>query len=102
SFADSILTLGPLVINRSAFRAWLHGKPMTLPPREWRILECLLLNKDKVVTKKQLARAACKFHGKVSDAAVDVYMTRLRSKLSPSEVRMATIRGLGYRVLGPG
>jgi len=49
-----------------------------------------------VVNKEQLLEALVNWDSEISDNAIEVYIHRLRKKISPSGARVRTIRGLGY------
>ena len=87
---------GPLSIDDEAHRAWLHGLPLDLPQREWAILGFLLDNPEKVLSKERIVAAVCRWDQDMSVNAVEVYVSRLRTKLEPAGIRIRTIRGLGY------
>lgn len=87
---------GPLEIDFSARRCFLHGQPLELPLREWMLLEYLLRNVKKVVNKDQIIAAVCRWDEDMSANAVEVYMSRLRTKLEPAGIRIRTVRGFGY------
>ena len=87
---------GPLSIDDEAHRAWLHGQPLDLPQREWAILGFLLDNPEKVLSKERIVAAVCSWDQDMSVNAVEVYVSRLRTKLEPAGIRIRTIRGLGY------
>ena len=49
-----------------------------------------------MVSKEQLVDHLCQWGEEVSTNAIEVYVHRLRKKLEPSQVRISTVRGLGY------
>jgi two-component system OmpR family response regulator len=49
-----------------------------------------------MVNKSQIVDHLCQWGEEVSSNAIEVYVHRLRKKLEPSGVRIATVRGLGY------
>lgn len=94
------LDAGALVVDRDARRVTLHGEPLDLSPREWQLLELLLTQRDKVVTKDQIVQAWGGGDG-AGDAgsganSIEVYIHRLRRKLDQSGLAIRTVRGLGY------
>lgn len=92
----SRLVHGPLVMDTDARRAWLDGRPFDLTVREWRLLEYLLRRPERVISKEQILEAVAGREEEVSYNAVEVYMSRLRSKLDPVGIRVRTVRGFGY------
>ncbi|MCM5571124.1 response regulator transcription factor [Burkholderiaceae bacterium FT117] len=93
--ADTIVH-GPLVMDLAARRCFVDGDPLDLPPREWLLLEYLLRNVERVVTKDQIVAAVCRWDEDMSGNAIEVYVSRLRAKLEPHDVRIRTVRGFGY------
>lgn len=87
---------GPLVLDQNARRAWLHGEPLDLPLREWAVLEFLLDKVERVVSKDQIVSAVCSWDEELSPNAVEVYVSRLRTKLEPAGIVIRTVRGFGY------
>ncbi len=87
-------TLGKLRLDRSGQRAWAADQALDLSARELAVLDILLSQRDKVVTKEQIA---AEIGGEDLGAnAIEVYVHRLRKKIEPSGVGIRTVRGLGY------
>lgn len=96
-----VVTCGELVID-SRKREVRHGSvPVDLTPREWSILEYLVLNAGTAVTKERLLRAITGFEEQLAPNAIEVYVSRLRGKLSGTGARISTVRGVGYRLEQP-
>jgi two-component system response regulator PhoP len=97
--AADVLTLGPLSIDFSAQAVRLEGEPLELTAYEYRLLEYLVRERARVVTKQELADYLYP-HGDDRDSNVlEVLVGRLRRKLDP-EGKLApieTLRGRGYR-----
>ena len=78
-------------------RVPIAGQPLDLSPREWLLLDLLLSQRRKVITKEQIAQA---WSTDVSESggpsSLEVYIHRLRRKLEGSGVGIRTVRGLGY------
>ena len=70
--------------------------PLPLSAREFSLLEVLMTRANKVVNKEQLLEALVNWDSEISDNAIEVYVHRLRKKISPSGASIRTIRGLGY------
>lgn len=92
--------VGALSMDVTAQRAWLGEEALELSSREWFVLEQLLRNAGKVVSKQQISAALAGPTGEISPNAVEVYVSRLRSKLEASGVRIRTIHGFGYMLEG--
>lgn len=89
------LTLGPLELDATTLGFTLGGEPFPLPPREQRLLACLLRHAGEPVEKSRLAEEA--FGGEpMGDNAIEVYVHRLRKRLPTEQLCLRTVRGLGY------
>ncbi|MBB3140586.1 response regulator transcription factor [Halomonas organivorans] len=89
------LKVGSLVFDAPAQRFSLEDEPLALPPREQRLLACLMRHAGEPVDKTRLAEEA--FQGEpMGDNAIEVYVHRLRKRLASSDVALRTVRGLGY------
>jgi DNA-binding response OmpR family regulator len=76
--------------------AQIQGVTLDLSAREIGLLEILLTRMGRLVSKDQLVDHLCGWGEEVSHNAIEVYVHRLRKKLEPGGVRIATVRGLGY------
>ncbi len=92
---------GDLTIDTVGHRAWVSGEPLNLTVREWTILEYMLLRPGKVISKERLMQVLCSWSDDISANAIEVHMSRLRSKVECSGVRIRTVRGFGYLLEEP-
>jgi DNA-binding response OmpR family regulator len=98
SASTSLLTMGPLQLNLATQEALLDGAPLALTGREWHLLRLLALEAPKVVPKRKLADSLSRWDKEVTDNAVEIYISRLRAKLSTAALQLRTVRGIGYRL----
>jgi two-component system OmpR family response regulator len=87
---------GPLTVDTVARRAFLRGEPLELAAREWAVLEVLLAKTEKIVSKESIIQAVAGLGEELSANAIEVYVSRLRSKLEPAGIKIRTVRGFGY------
>jgi len=87
---------GPLMLDTVARRAYLRGAPLDLAAREWAVLEVLLARVERIVSKESIIQAVASWGDELSPNAIEVYVSRLRSKLEPAGIRIRTVRGFGY------
>ena len=87
---------GPLALDTVARRAFLRNEPLELAAREWAVLEVLLAKVEKIVSKEAIIQAVAGWGEDLSPNAIEVYVSRLRSKLEPAGIRIRTVRGFGY------
>lgn len=90
------LTLGRMRIDVTGRQLHIDGALVELTGREWLVLECLALNANRVVSKDRLQQAIVTWDQAVTPNAVEVYVSRLRTKLADAATIRA-VRGLGYR-----
>ena len=75
------------------------GRTIELTPREFSVLEALMLSAGRVLTKEQLEARMYEWDKTVESNTLEVYIHFLRRKLSPEAIR--TVRGVGYLVPRP-
>ena len=100
--ASPQLAHGRLRFDTIGRRALIDERPLDLSARELSVLETLLLNVGRVVSKEHLAEQLAGWGEEPGVNAIEVYIHRLRKKLEPAEVTVRTIRGLGYLLDKPG
>jgi two-component system response regulator QseB len=93
---DVMLEFGPLLLSRNEHVAVWNGVRTELTKREYRILETLLRNRDRVLSRKQLEEALYGWGEEVESNAIEVHVHNLRRKLARSLIE--TVRGAGYRL----
>jgi len=90
------VSLGGLRLSGVDRRIFNDEKPLELSPREFAVLEMLLLRHGRVVSKAQLQDHLTHFGGDLGDTAIEVYVHRVRKKLENCRVEIVTVRGFGY------
>ena len=93
--ANNLIRHGTLELDTRAQTLSLDGVPVDLHRRELAVLEYLLANTGRVVSKEQIAERISSFDDDVSSTAIETYVSRLRKKLKGA-LTLKTIRGLGY------
>jgi len=76
--------------------ARVKGEPVELTRREWAILELLVTQMGVAIAKERLVQSLPSWEDRLTANAVEVYVSRLRSKLESARVRIRTVRGYGY------
>lgn len=89
------MTVGELGFDSLAQRFTLGDEALALPPREQRLLGCLMRHAGQPVDKATLVHEAFGDE-ELGDNAVEVYVHRLRKRLHGHQVTLRTVRGLGY------
>jgi len=93
---DDVLSLGRLRLDLRALRGFVDGQPLGLSPREFALLQYLMLKADKIVPREQLVAMVPDWGAATSGNAVDLQVSRLRGKVERAGLRIRTVRGLGY------
>eukprot|EP01032_Pedospumella_encystans_P021696 gene21696-24603_t len=95
--ASTPALLGRLTLDHTSRRALVGGEPLDLSGREWSLLELLVQQRDKVVTKEQITQTWIADGGELGAGnSIEVYIHRLRRKLEDAGLVIRTVRGLGY------
>jgi DNA-binding response OmpR family regulator len=95
---SAVLTFGALAMDTAQRRATLQGVAMELGPREWTVLEYLLLQAPKPAAKDKLLQALTGWDKEITANNIEVHVSRLRAKLEPAGIALRAIRGFGYRM----
>ncbi|MBQ9165903.1 MAG: response regulator transcription factor [Oscillospiraceae bacterium] len=94
------LTVGSFVMDADEHTAYLAEEEISLTQREFDILFKLLSYPKKTFTRSQLLNEFWSIDSNTGPRAVDVYMTKLRTKLAECEdFEIVTVRGLGYKAV---
>ncbi len=94
------LTVGPVRMDVDRHVVTVNGAPVQLPLKEFELLELLLRNAGRVLTRGQLIDRIWGADYVGDTKTLDVHVKRLRSKIEPvpsSPRHIVTVRGLGYK-----
>ncbi|RZT57378.1 two-component system response regulator RegX3 [Microcella alkaliphila] len=97
---DSVLEAGSVRMDVDRHRVMVDGREVAMPLKEFELLELLLRNAGRVLTRGQLIDRVWGADYFGDTKTLDVHVKRIRSKIEPdpSNPRMlVTVRGLGYR-----
>jgi two-component system OmpR family response regulator len=100
---ETVLRIEDLVLDRLKHQVHRGGDRIELQPREFRLLEYLMLNAERVVTKTMLLENVWDFHFDPKTNIVETLVSRLRSKIDcgRNEGLIQTVRGSGYMIGRP-
>jgi two-component system, OmpR family, response regulator len=90
------VTAGRLRLSMTEARVFLDAEPIDLSPREFAVLQCLMLRQGRVVSKRQLLDQFSTWGEEPSENAVELYVHRVRKKIEGSDCNIRTLRGFGY------
>lgn len=91
---EPVLQVGDVRLDHAAHRVLYQGKPVELSGKEFSVLQALMLNSGKVLSRAQLEEQLYAWGEEIESNAVEVHIHHLRRKLFPALVE--TIRGVGY------
>jgi DNA-binding response OmpR family regulator len=92
------VAFGDIVLDRRRRRAHTMGRALQMTPREFALLEYLMLHAERVVTRTELLEKVWDLNFDPGSNVVDVHVARLRNKLrqAGATLRLDTIRGVGF------
>jgi DNA-binding response OmpR family regulator len=97
---DHVVRVGDLVVDPVSYQVRLHGRLLDLTYKEFELLRFLASRPGRVSTRAQLLQEVWGYDFFGGTRTVDVHVRRLRAKLGPEyESMIATIRGVGYKLL---
>ena len=97
---DRKITVGNLTLDADGMSAAVNGEEIGLTTREFNIIYKLLSYPNKTFSRSQLMDEFWDVESDTGPRAVDVYMTKLRNKLSGCDgFRIVTVRGIGYKAV---
>jgi two-component system response regulator RegX3 len=98
--ADSVLVAGELRLDSDRHQVTLAGKQIAFPLKEFELLELLMENVNRVLTRGQIIDRVWGANYFGDTKTLDVHIKRLRSKIEEDPARpkyIQTVRGLGYK-----
>jgi two-component system, OmpR family, response regulator len=101
---ETILHVGDLAVDLVLRTASRRGKDIFLFPREFQVLEYLVRNEGRIVSRAMLLQHVWDLHFDPSTNIIDVYVGRVRRKVDGQQAYplIHTVRGIGYRLRAPG
>lgn len=96
--SSSVLKAGELELDLPAHKASLSGKELELSAKEFSLLEYLVRNKDRIVTRTMISEHVWDINFDTGTNVIDVYINYLRRKLEKGHAKdmIRTVRGKGY------
>ncbi|MCX4098796.1 response regulator transcription factor [Nocardia sp. alder85J] len=98
---NGVLEAGPVRMDVDRHTVQVNGRPVTLPLKEFDLLEYLLRNSGRVLTRGQLIDRVWGADYVGDTKTLDVHVKRLRSKIEADPAKpehLVTVRGLGYKL----
>jgi len=92
------IRFGRLDLVQETSEVLLDGKRIDMSPREYELLFILMRAAPRLVAKRKLVDALSERNLELNDAAVELYVSRLRKKLEGTGTAIRTLRGVGYQL----
>ena len=92
------LNIGDMVLNRDSFKIFIKDQEISLTLSEFLLLEALLKNQGRVLSRQQLASYIQGEDINVTSRTIDTHTSVLRKKIGEYGKMIETVRGVGYRI----
>ena len=96
--SGDLIVAGPIRIRVSAQQVWVEEMPITLTPKEYALLLCLVRNRGMVLSREQLLIKCWGYDYDGDSRAVDTHIKRLREKLGSASACIKTVIKSGYKL----
>jgi phosphate regulon transcriptional regulator PhoB len=98
--ATRSVAVGGVSLDAARHLVTVDGRPVELTPKEFDLLHALLESAGRVLSREHLLNRVWGYAraDEIESRTVDVHIRRLRAKLGAEERRIATIKGVGYRL----
>lgn len=93
---SNIVSFKELSLNKQMHTFFLNNAPLSLSVKEFDLLEYFIKNVEKVVSKEELLANIWGIHCEIETRTIDMFISRIRKKISSSSIRIETLRGVGY------
>lgn len=97
---NEVLKCGPLTMDTTEHSVRVNSEIIELSPTEYRLLEFLLRNMNRAVSKEQILDAVWGIDFKSSTTVVETFVSYLRKKIGPdAAAHLQTVRGVGFKMV---
>lgn len=99
---DENLKFADIILDKYTHQIYKNEQKVKLTKKEYDIIELLILNQGKVISKEKLTVKIWGYDTDIEYNSIEVYVSFLRKKLGAikSQVNISTVRGLGYTIKG--
>jgi DNA-binding response OmpR family regulator len=91
------ISIGKIKLDPQKFKVSIDGKNIKLTPMEFKLLQVLMLENEKVLSRENLLSQVWGINSAITSRTVDTHVKSLRQKLGQEGKRIETIRGFGYK-----
>lgn len=98
--ANPVIEMGPVRLDTLSEEVTVNGRALELTAYEYKVLEYLLLNPQKIISKTELTEHIYDQDFDLDSNVIEVFVGRLRKKIDPDgDIKpIETLRGRGYRI----
>ena len=98
---QSVVRVGSIEIDRDHRQIGLGAVRLALPPKEFALLEYMLLNSERVIRRDEILEKVWELPTGLRSRTLDVHISRLRQKMTQSEMPLdiSTVPGVGYKLV---
>ena len=96
--SDRELRIDRLLLNTESHQAWQKEEPLALTPIEFALLEQLMANHQKVLSREELIESIWGNDFVSSPRILDTHIRNLRRKLDPAGPSIEVVRGIGFKI----
>jgi two-component system phosphate regulon response regulator PhoB len=93
------IRIGEILVDRAQPAVEVDGHPVELTATEFKLLVILMERTGRVQTRNRLLTDVWGYETPIESRTVDIYVTRLRSKLGRAASHLETVHGFGYRFI---
>lgn len=93
---QNLIRIGDIIIDLDKYSVKISGEDILLSPREFKLLNYLIENANKAVSRYQILNAVWGITFDNHTNVVDVYISYLRNKIEKNQKYIFTIKGVGY------
>lgn len=99
-FFDDNLKFADIVLDKETHEICKNEQKIKLTKKEFNIIELLILNKGKTVSKESITVKIWGYDTDIEYNSIEVYISFLRKKLNAinSQIHISTVRGIGYTI----
>ncbi len=95
--AGNLLIVGKLELDQNNYRLHIDGVETEISPTEFKLLQYLMNNSGRVLTRDQILSAVWGLDFETDGAILDTYISYLRKKIG-NNANIRTVRGVGYQI----
>ncbi len=97
-YVENVVEIGNFTFDLDNFTATVDGNPLKLSYKEGLLLEMLIKRPDQVFSREQILDRVWGFDAEVNENNIEIYIHNLRKKLKNTNIKIETLRSIGYKL----